>query len=175
MLHCWQASPEQRPSFGTLVHWLETLMQSSNDYLDLDPGNIVNNPGYNGKNATYLRPISKGYLKYGRSLETVRSEKFTSTSVFSPGSSECLNSNSSLSSIPSVSDDAVFPPSNPAPAPPTSRLMGVRPKKEAPTSGRKIEYCSTDNISLIERNLWQKPLLSQWINTGGPITWTQKR
>ena len=35
MLHCWNLSPELRPSFSKIVARLECLLQSSEDYLDL--------------------------------------------------------------------------------------------------------------------------------------------
>ena len=52
MRHCWQSTPEHRPTFRELIDWLEAMMQHDTDYLDLSP-TMVNN-------ATYLRPISKG-------------------------------------------------------------------------------------------------------------------
>ena len=35
MLHCWSLSPELRPSFSKIVARLESLLQSSEDYLDM--------------------------------------------------------------------------------------------------------------------------------------------
>ena len=35
MLHCWSLSPELRPSFTKIVARLESLLQSSEDYLDI--------------------------------------------------------------------------------------------------------------------------------------------
>ena len=35
MLHCWNLSPELRPSFSKIVARLESLLQSSEDYLDI--------------------------------------------------------------------------------------------------------------------------------------------
>ena len=35
MLHCWNHSPDLRPSFSDLVILLEDLLQSSQEYLDI--------------------------------------------------------------------------------------------------------------------------------------------
>ena len=44
MLECWQASPDQRPCFGSLTSKLESLLQTSATYLQLDFDQ--QNPGY---------------------------------------------------------------------------------------------------------------------------------
>jgi hypothetical protein len=48
MLHCWELTPDNRPSFAEIINWLETILQSSAEYLELTQ-NCVNN-------ATYLQP-----------------------------------------------------------------------------------------------------------------------
>ena len=52
MCHCWQFSPDMRPSFKDLIGWFERMLQNNTDYLDLNPL-LVNN-------ATYLQPIRRG-------------------------------------------------------------------------------------------------------------------
>ena len=56
MLHCWELDPDNRPSFVEIINWLETILQSNAEYLELSQ-NTVNN-------ATYLQPNSSlGKLK----------------------------------------------------------------------------------------------------------------
>ena len=49
MLHCWNLSPELRPSFSQIVARLECLLQSSEDYLD-----ISSQSGQSGQQSGHL-------------------------------------------------------------------------------------------------------------------------
>lgn len=49
MLQCWDLQPDNRPTFGDIINWLETILQSSAEYLELSHQDTVNN-------ATYLIP-----------------------------------------------------------------------------------------------------------------------
>ena len=49
MLNCWDLSPDNRPSFNDIINWLENILQSNAEYLQLTQQNTVNN-------ATYLQP-----------------------------------------------------------------------------------------------------------------------
>ena len=48
MLHCWDLQPDNRPSFAQIINWLETILQSSAEYLELSQSTV--------NNATYLQP-----------------------------------------------------------------------------------------------------------------------
>ncbi len=62
MLRCWELIPDNRPSFTEIINWLETILQSSAEYLELSQ-NTVNN-------ATYLQPNSS--LGKGKAIFTHR-------------------------------------------------------------------------------------------------------
>lgn len=36
MFYCWDANPKERPTFNELVHLLDKLLISENDYIELD-------------------------------------------------------------------------------------------------------------------------------------------
>ncbi|XP_059094700.1 proto-oncogene tyrosine-protein kinase receptor Ret-like [Tigriopus californicus] len=54
MTRCWNDNPDERPSFEELIDWLESLLQTNTNYLDLSPM-LVSNPAY-------LEPIRKDSL-----------------------------------------------------------------------------------------------------------------